>query len=99
MVIENLIYNSFKARAKNLYIEILQNDKDVNIVFDDDGIGISNKNIDTRKFFELGYSTTNGTGVGLYHAKITIEKIGGYIDLAATKHNGFAIEVRLKNEH
>ena len=99
MIIENIIYNSFKARSQNLYINITAEDKWININFKDDGVGLSNKIAEPQRIFELGFSTTNGTGVGLAYAKKTIEQWGGSITLNETLKNGFEIKVRLKNEH
>ena len=99
MIIENIIYNSFKANAKNLYINIYGNCNDIFIVFKDDGVGLSVKIQDSNRIFELGYTTTNGTGVGLAYAKRTIKKWGGDIFLPDTQKDGFSIIVRLKDEH
>ena len=56
-------------------------------------------NLDSNRIFELGYTTTNGTGVGLAYAKRTIKKWGGDIFLPDTQKDGFSIIVRLKDEH
>ena len=99
MIIENVIYNSFKARSQNLYINIAAEGEWININFKDDGVGLSNKIAEPQRIFELGFSTTNGTGVGLAYAKKTIEQWGGTITLNETLKTGFEIKVRLKNEH
>lgn len=99
MIIENIIYNSYKARAKNLNIIITNDDYFVYIEFLDDGVGLNNKIEHTERIFELGFTTTNGTGVGLSHAKKTIEQWGGTIDIIDTLGKGFSIKVRLKDEH
>lgn len=99
MVIENLIYNSYKARAKNLTINITKDENYIIIEFFDDGVGLSKKIENDIDIFELGYSTTGGTGIGLSHAKKTINKIGGTIEINDSYKKGFSIIVRLKNEH
>jgi len=99
MIIENIIYNSYKARAKNLNIDITNEESFVCINFCDDGIGL-NKNIENPdQIFELGFSTTNGTGVGLAYAKKTIEQWDGNIHISKMNNDGFSLTVRLKNEH
>ena len=99
MIIENIVYNSYKANAKNLNIHI-DSDKDFVIIeFQDDGVGLSNKIQDSQKVFELGFTTTGGTGVGLSYAKKTIEKWNGSINISENQKNGFSLIVRLKNEH
>lgn len=99
MIIENIIYNSFKAQAKKIDISIDGNKDNVEIEFKDDGIGLSDKIENPERIFELGFTTTNGTGVGLAHAKKTIEKWNGSIYLSEKQKNGLSIIVRLKNEH
>lgn len=99
MIIEDIIYNSYKARAKNLDI-IIGKDKDyISIEFRDDGIGLSKVVENMEQIFELGYTTTNGTGVGLSHAKKTIEQWGGTIEVVGSPNGGFILKMRLKNEY
>lgn len=99
MVIENLIYNSYKATAKNLIINITQDNEYITIEFIDDGVGLNNKIENPSDIFGLGYSTTGGTGIGLSHAKKIITQLGGTIEIDETYKKGFSIIVRLKNEH
>ena len=99
MIIENLIYNSYKAGAKNLNITITKDEKHIIIEFADDGVGLSNKIENSIDLFELGYSTTGGTGVGLSHAQKTIKQLGGTIEINESYKKGFSIIVRLNNEH
>lgn len=99
MIIENIIYNSYKARAKNLYIIISKDEKYIYIEFSDDGVGLNKKIENPEQVFELGFTTTNGTGVGLSHARRTIEQWNGTISVSDTKGNGFSIKMRLKNEY
>lgn len=99
MIIENIIYNSYKARAKHLNIVISKDENFASIEFQDDGVGLSKKIEDSNRIFELGFTTTNGTGVGLSHAKRTIEQWGGTVTLIDTQNKGFTIQVRLKDEY
>ena len=99
MVVENLIYNAYKARASKLIININKTDDDIVIEFSDDGVGLSNKIENASDIFGLGYSTTGGTGIGLSHAQKIIRQLGGTIEINEAYKNGFSIIVRLKNEH
>ena len=71
-VIDNFITNSEKAKAS--YINFIFNETDggLEITIEDDGKGIETD--DTNQLFELGYSTTNGSGIGLHLAYETITK-------------------------
>lgn len=68
VIVDNMASNAKKAGADKLKIITTKTDKGLQIIF------VSNKpfshavgNLDD--IFELGYSTTNSTGVGLYHVK------------------------------
>lgn len=68
VIISNIVSNSEKAGAKNLIISINDSINKIEISFKDDGIGANNiKNLDD--LFDIGYTTTNGTGIGLYNIK------------------------------
>ncbi len=78
IVLDNLLNNSFKAKAKSVKLiweKVRESEIFLHIL--DDGIGILDKNIE--KIFEFRFSTTNGSGLGLYHTKQVIEKMGGSI--------------------
>ena len=44
---------------------------------------------DKQRIFEYGYSTTGGTGIGLFHAKIQMDRIGGSITLSESGIEGY----------
>jgi len=72
-VISNLIDNSRKAKATNVKVLINKmGEDDIEIRVKDDGKGIHPK--DLGKIFELGFSTTGGTGIGLYAIKKIVEE-------------------------
>jgi signal transduction histidine kinase len=79
MIIDNLINNSKKAKAKKIEIEIEQQGQKLFIYFKDNGIGIPK--VDRNKIFNFGFTTTGGSGLGLTHIKETLEKIGASINL------------------
>ncbi|MFX1521762.1 MAG: sensor histidine kinase, partial [Promethearchaeota archaeon] len=67
-IISNLIDNSRKAEASNVKVLINRLGKDgIEIRVKDDGKGIQEKDLD--RIFELGFSTTGGTGIGLFAIK------------------------------
>lgn len=78
IVIDNIVSNAKKANAKNLEVIIEEGKKGgLNVFFKDDGIGI--KEGDLSKIFELGYTTTDGSGVGLHHVKDIISRMNAKI--------------------
>ncbi len=95
IIIDNLFSNSNKANANNVELvwEPVSNKK-LRLKFIDDGIGISIKEINT--IFEFGYTTTDGSGIGLYHVKQIIDKMGGKISVNNQLEKGveFILEVQ-----
>jgi signal transduction histidine kinase len=80
IILDNLLNNSFKAGAKSVQIVWKEiNNSSITLHVIDDGIGISDRKLE--KIFEFRYSTTNGSGLGLYHAKQIIEALGGSISV------------------
>jgi signal transduction histidine kinase len=78
IILDNLLNNSLKSKAKNVKIvwqEVSKSEIELHVI--DDGIGIPDKNKD--KIFDPRFTTTNGSGLGLYHTKEVIEKMGGKI--------------------
>ncbi len=74
IVLDNIINNSKKAQANNLLITLLENEKGNFVVrFEDDGVGIEEENF--SKIYDLGYTTTDGSGIGLYHVKNIIKSM------------------------
>ena len=95
MLLENIIFNSQKANAKTLIISNKRLDGNrVQITFKDDGNGVSESRYlnDINLVFEKGETSTKGSGIGLYHAKKTIDKLGGEINILEYQ-NEFEIEV------
>lgn len=68
IVFDNFLNNSIRAKAKTFYIE-LKKDKHFPLIINirDDGKGISDLN--KNKIFDFGFTTTSGSGLGLYHVK------------------------------
>lgn len=79
IIIDNLISNSRKAKANDIYINLRVINDELRFVFADNGIGISKEN--ASKVFDLGYTTTSGSGIGLYHVKKLLDEMGGNISL------------------
>ena len=97
MLLENVISNSQKASAKTLTVSNKRLDANsVQITFKDDGKGVLESRYveDINLIFEKGETSTKGSGIGLYHAKKTIDKLGGKINISEYQ-NKFEMEVIL----
>ncbi|MCW3072862.1 MAG: putative signal transduction histidine kinase [Bacteroidetes bacterium] len=93
-VFQNLVQNAIKyqnyhAGQAYLKISVSRKNDGVEIVFDDNGIGIDDHL--QEKIFDMyfrGTSSISGTGLGLYIVKIGIEKLKGNIHFKSFKGIG-----------
>jgi len=82
VVIDNLIDNSRKARAQNIWFhaQASQSTGKLEIRVSDDGQGLDLDRIDRDRVFEKHYTGThNGTGLGLFHVAQVLDEMGGSI--------------------
>lgn len=87
IVLDNLISNSRKHKSKNITVSVVKRLEDSLIVsFKDDGKGIPQKNIPF--LFQIGFTTTDGSGLGLSHAKEVMEEMNGEIVYNTDSENG-----------
>lgn len=98
MVLDNLVSNAKKSRASFIHFTISNADNNVlNILAKDDGRGLDKSIIEEKRIFEKGITTTRGSGLGLYHSRKQIEKMGGEILLPKKQpEKGFEIIIRLR---
>lgn len=89
MVFDNLISNARKPQHKvkhiNVRITTCAHDELV-VSFCDDGIGIPRR--DFPHLFEMGFSTTDGSGLGLRHTKEILTEMGGSIEVVKNRKEG-----------
>jgi signal transduction histidine kinase len=102
-ILENLISNAVKYHKKNQtdsYIKIIgkSNNKKLQLSIVDNGIGIDsahhNKIFDM--FFRLS-GKTEGSGIGLYIVKETVQKLEGSIQVESELGTGTTFIITLKN--
>ena len=85
IVIDNLVTNASKARAQNV-IFIHEVGKGLNpilsITVADDGLGWPKSFAPLERALEKGVTTTDGSGLGLYHVKQVVDgRLGGLVKL------------------
>lgn len=87
IILDNLLDNSFKANAKEANISLKLIGKNTLLMnYTDNGVGI--KEQFKNKIFDFGFTTTGGSGIGLFHIKKLIkESFNGDITLVE-KTNG-----------
>ena len=80
IVIDNLISNAAKARATRIgfFLEVSKGLEPVlSMIVADNGAGWPQSLDPVERVFEKGVTTTDGSGLGLYHVKRAIEELGG----------------------
>ena len=86
IIIDNLISNSVKAKAKNILVNFrINNNNKLEIIYADDGIGVPEKLVKNPiAIFELGVrvSEEKGSGIGMYDVRKRLESIKGNIEFA-----------------
>ncbi len=82
MIIDNLVHNAEKAGATEVAFDIhRRSPKVLTITVTDDGDGIDGTIQEPNRIFEKGFSTTEGSGLGLYHVAYILDQMGGSIQL------------------
>ncbi|MBE8233629.1 MAG: sensor histidine kinase [Endozoicomonadaceae bacterium] len=100
MILDNMVSNAKKARASQIIFKI----KDISsgvleISITDNGRGLSSGVIEPYRIFEKGFTTTRGSGLGLYHSKKQVENMGGELVLPDLQPNkGLQLIMRLRKK-
>ena len=84
IIIDNIISNAKKAGADQLIIrltKLLENE--IEIKFIDNGEGIPQENL--LRIFDFGFTTTSGSGLGLFHLQKIISSYKGSISVSSKK--------------
>lgn len=96
ILIDNILSNADKAGANSVEVDIAKiSENSISIIFTDDGKGLSKEVHDIDSIFEIGVTTTPGSGLGLYHCKQIVEAMGGKIHAEGIKPKGFRIIVEI----
>lgn len=86
-VLDNFISNAEKAKATSLNFTFMNSDSKLQIFIEDNGQGI--KREDVSEIFDLGYTTTEGSGIGLYQVHdIIVNKMHGAIHVDSELNKG-----------
>lgn len=98
LLFDNLVSNSIKAHAKNFNVSFAISNG-LSISISDDGDGISTVIAPLDSIFEKGITTTAGSGLGLYNARLLIENdMRGKIEVDQHYTKGLKLLIRLDNE-
>ena len=103
IVLNNLVSNAIRyqnpmSEQPFVDIEVEATDKTANIIVKDNGIGISKEG--QTKIFDMFYRVsdeTDGTGLGLFLVKETIEKLNGKINVESELGKGSVFQILIPN--
>ena len=73
--IDNLVSNAVKANAKHFDVVFEKDNGAVCMTISDDGDGLSPVIADPNSILEKGYTTTNGSGLGLYNVATFVKTV------------------------
>lgn len=100
LAIQNILENSIEYRnpevATGMYIKITSSleDNQVKLTFEDNGIGIEESQVDRIfNIFHRGTEKSQGSGLGLYIAKIAMNKMNGSINLKSHQKSHTVFEL------
>lgn len=104
VVFGNLVENAFDAlqltssSSKEIFISIDQNDETLSILVEDNGVGMTDEQI--QKIFDNGFTTKNSAnhGIGLYLISDILNKMNGSIDITSSLNEGTSILVTFTME-
>lgn len=91
ILIDNLVVNSRKAKSSKLFISLSELNGKLFFEFKDNGIGINPNEL--KRIFEFGYTTTDGSGLGLYHVNQIVSNLKGKIEVQNNSDRGVTFKI------
>ncbi len=104
IIFSNIISNAYKyanphAKRNYVNVQIQLYPMEAIITFKDNGIGIEQEHLD--KIFDMFYRATSksdGSGLGMYIVKQTVDKLHGQIQISSTFGKGTRIQIVIPNQ-
>jgi signal transduction histidine kinase len=92
-ILENAIIVPCKQPYKLINVSVITVEKGIKIIVQDNGIGITESNL--QRIWEVGFSTNKTSGLGLPFAKSIIEDNEGTIELSSQVDVGTTVSIFL----
>ncbi len=82
LVVDNLLMNSIKANATSFSVSFIKFEDKIRMMVSDNGKGLDKSIQERMAVFEKGFTTTNGSGLGLFNiANYVRKELNGTIEL------------------
>jgi len=95
IVCDNIVNNARKAGARTVYVRMYSEGQDsLNVEFTDEGRGFKGFDGDIEDIFNKGFTTTDGSGLGLYYVRQTMEELGGAATVECSDDQRFKLILR-----
>lgn len=96
IVIDNIISNAERANATEVVFDLSNSDKKTLLMtVTDNGRGISPSITDVGQIFELGFTRTSGSGIGMYHVRQVLGEMGGSISVDSAVRSGAKFDIKV----
>ena len=95
LMLDNLVSNAIRANAHNFRLEFAVEADHLEIIISDDGKGFWQIIDNPNCVFEKGFTTTAGSGLGLYNISNLITEMGGKITSIKGENNEFKLLIVL----
>jgi len=94
MILDSLINNSVKAGAKKVVFNAAVESDEFVVIVSDNGKGIKDSIKD--EIYEMGFTTTNGSGLGLHHTKNILQEMKASIALVEGESRGAIFKLKFR---
>jgi len=92
-MIDNFVHNAKKAEADTITFTYSKQGDKLEFDVSDDGNGILQKDI--PKIFDFGFTTTDGSGIGLFIVKRCVENLNGRIEVVSNEKKGTTFRITI----
>lgn len=96
IIVDNLVSNSKRAKASWVKFDMSPLEKSGGLLVrvSDNGRGLP-QGTSAERVFEMGYTTTQGSGLGLYHVRQVLGEMGGSIEFGSSSGVGTSFLIKL----
>ena len=96
IIVDNLFSNSKKNEARKIeFLFQKASVKELEITVRDDGKGLDKKIEKPFQIFDKGFTTTRGSGLGLFHVTQVLEDLNGSITVNPDYERGIEFKIRI----